>query len=464
VARGAPGFWVELTGLPRAQLERAGAQVGPIVSALLESEWHRSRVTEELTSRYEEIDLLYTITDILGSTVGLEQAAGTIVREVASVVGARRASIMVADEDGRELRTIAARGFTPDEAFRVAVDDPGSIAARVFRERRVLAHDPAPGDSATTQGDRPYRGHAWLSVPICHAAPGGPLRCIGVMNLTDRIGGDRFTAGDRKLLSAIASQIGSAIETARLAAHDRQRQRLNRELELAHDLQLRLLPAPSVLAGEAEVAAECRPVESVGGDFYTFSRLGQGRVGVMLGDVSSHGFAAALVMALILKAAGIHVDAASSPEATVRALLESMGEELQRTEMYFTVFYGVLDPPARRMRYVSAGHAHAFRVPQSGPAVRLEATVPPLGLVAESSIMALDVNWLPGADLLCLWTDGMVDAVDASGERFGEARLLDLVSRLRDRPVQEILEAVFAAQEAWAWAPSDDRTLLILRI
>ena len=126
------------------------------------------------------------------------------------------------------------------------------------------------------------------------------------MNLTDRIGGDRFTLDDRKLVGAVANQIGAAVENARLVERDLQQQRLQRELELAHDLQLKLLPSPSVLQGDAEVAARCLPADSVGGDFYTFSRLGKGRVGVMLGDVASHGFSAALVMALVMSAAGIH--------------------------------------------------------------------------------------------------------------------------------------------------------------
>jgi sigma-B regulation protein RsbU (phosphoserine phosphatase) len=218
------------------------------------------------------------------------------------------------------LRTVAARGFTADEEFFVQVDDPDSVAARVFRERRVVLHDPVVSPPRSIPSDRPYRGQAYLSVPICYASQGVPIRCIGVINLTDRTGGDRFTPGDRKLLTAIASQVGAAIENVRLAERDRQQQGVRRELELAHDLQMRLLPSPAVLHGEAQVAARCIPVDSVGGDFYTFSRLGQGRVAVMLGDVSSHGFGAALVMALVLSAAGIHVETIGSPEATLDAL------------------------------------------------------------------------------------------------------------------------------------------------
>ena len=143
---------------------------------------------------------------------------------------------------------------------------------------------------------RGYQGGAYMSVPIQYRPPGGTSRCVGVINLTDRHVGDRFTATDQKLVSAAANQIGAAIELARLIAKEREQQRLHDELALAHDLQLSLLPDPSVLQGDARVAVRCLPAEQVGGDFYTFNRLGLGLVGVMVGDVSSHGFSAALVI------------------------------------------------------------------------------------------------------------------------------------------------------------------------
>ncbi|HET7240783.1 MAG TPA: SpoIIE family protein phosphatase, partial [Gemmatimonadales bacterium] len=376
------GFWLGVQAEGEEAMRAGAERVLPVVEALLDAERQRAYIAEELTSRYEEIDLLYAISEILGQTVRLEEATQTIVREVASVVGARRASIMVFDEAGGVLRTVAARGFGTDGLLPVSVDDDCSIAARVYRERRIIAHDPAhpEGDATECGDDRGYKGDAFLSVPICYGAATAPLRCVGVINLTDRIGGDRFTLGDRKLVAAIANQIGAAVENARLVERDARQQRLRRELELAHDLQLKLLPRPSVLQGDAEVAARCYPADSVGGDFYTFSRLGRGRVGVMLGDVASHGFSAALVMALVMSAAGIHAAASVTPDETLSALLDSLSTELAETEMYFSVFYGVLDPLAGRLAYANAGHPYAFRVPRFGDPERLESTAPPLGL------------------------------------------------------------------------------------
>src|SRR5207244_120512 len=134
-------------------------------------------------------------------------------------------------------------------------------------------------------------------------------------------GGDAFTAGDRKLVAAIANQIGAAIENARLVARDLGQQRVLRELELARDLQLKLLPSPSVLGSRVDVAARCRQAESVGGDFYNLLNLRADRIGVMIGDVTSHGFGAALLMALVMpcsRGRGERQSSASSPTASPR--------------------------------------------------------------------------------------------------------------------------------------------------
>jgi sigma-B regulation protein RsbU (phosphoserine phosphatase) len=461
---GLEGYWIETAVNDEGASPETASRVKPVVAALLDAERQRAFLAEELATRYEEIDLLYAISEILGRTTQLEQAAQTIVREVSTVVGARRASIMVYDEASGLLRTVAARGFTTEDVVPVSPGDERSVAARVFRERRVFVHEPEDGSpDPSSDGNRGYKGRAYLSVPISYAAPGGVTRCLGVINLTDRFGGDRFSAGDRKLVTAVANQIGAAVENARLVMRDLRQQRVRRELELAHDLQLKLLPHPGVLQDDAHLAARCVPAESVGGDFYTFTRLGRGRVGVMLGDVSSHGFSAALIMALVMSAAGIHAAAAVTPDETLSALLESLGTELNTTEMYFTVFYGVLDATGRRLSYANAGHPYAFRVPPIGDPERLEATGAPIGLGSQGTIERRQVPWALD-DLLCLCTDGLVDARNAKGERFGERRLLDLLCSHRTETPESILQAVFAEADNFASPPIDDRSLLVLRL
>ena len=466
-----PGFWVEMRNGHDATartLPREGDQVLEAVTCLAEAEREAAQVAAELSDRYEEIDLVYTISEILGHTIRLDEAARRILQEVATVVGARRASLFVLDSDRQLLRLVAARGMVTTEVDPIELDDPVSVTARAFREMRIQSNDVATGTIGTrTSGGRSYRGDAYLAVPVMYGAPGDQARPIGVINLTDRVGSDAFSAGDRKLVAAIANQVGAAIENARLVAKDLSQQRVRRELELAHDLQLKLLPAASVLGNKADLAVRCRSADVVGGDFYNLLGLHGERVGVMIGDVSSHGFGAALIMALAMAASGIHAEAAGTPGQVLGKLEESLANELGRTEMYLSLLYAVIDPAGGTIAYANAGHPHAFLVRgDSGAIVRLEATRPPLGLGAPAAPGDRQETWLRRQDVLCLFTDGITDASDDAGRRFGEDRVLGHVQSLRTRSAQQMLEAIFADLAAFTGgAPSaDDRTLLIARV
>ncbi|PYP37857.1 MAG: hypothetical protein DMD46_04025 [Gemmatimonadetes bacterium] len=443
-------------------------ELAQIVGSVLSAERDAAQVAAELSERYEEIDLIYTISEILGHTIRLDEAAGRILREVSTVVGARRATLLVHDAEHRILRIVAALGVDLQDVEPVEVDDPCSVAARVFREMRIISYDPTDSQAASpgcSEG-RNYRGQAFLSVPVLYAAPGARGKPIGVINLTDRLGQDAFTAGDRKLVAAIANQIGAAIENARLVARDLGQQRVLRELELARDLQLKLLPSPLVVAARVDVAARCRQAESVGGDFYNLLNLSADRVGVMIGDVTSHGFGAALIMALVMAASGIHAESADAPTEVLRRLEESLADELASTEMFLTVFYAVVDPKVGRIVFANAGHPHAFLVStRTGRAVRLEATRPPLGLATAPGQDAV-LTWAQREAIICLFTDGVAEALGVHEERFGEDRVLGHVARMKDRPAREILEAVHADLAGFTGGapPADDRTVVILKV
>lgn len=419
----------------------------------------------ELSERYEEINLLYLISEILGSVLSLPTAANWILAEVAEVMQARRASLWVYDPAIRQLRLAAAVG-EEGLAGPIPIDDPNSVTAWVFRERQALNLE--RGDAFPRRGarlePRPRGREAYLSAPISYTPPEGGARTVGVITLVGRTTGTSFSASDTRLLSAIASQIGAALETHRLVEESLRQERLIRELELAHDLQLKLLPDASRLGGPAEVAARCVPAESVGGDFYHLFRLSGERLGVMIGDVSSHGFSAALIMAMLMSAAAIYAQEAAPPGEVLLRVHHALLDELETTEMYLTLFYGILDPGQGTLVYANAGHPHAFVVGGDGSVVRLGATSPPLGMVSFGEYGESVVDWRRGQDLLFLFTDGLSDAFATEGCGGGEAVIVSEVVRLRDRPLQEILSHLFAvAERARLAIPPDDRTAVLVR-
>jgi sigma-B regulation protein RsbU (phosphoserine phosphatase) len=432
----------------------------PVVAQYLQSAMEVEHAASELAERYEEINLLYTISEILGRTVSLDEAAGTILREVSDTVGARRASILVHDPVSDSLQVVAAIGVNPKAVPPISVGDDCSLSARVFRSLHpVIAED---GESMC-EAESGYRRGAMLSVPIMWTAPRRPSEPLGVVNLSDRRSGQAFTAGDLKLVAAIATQIGTAIQNIRLVRESVAQQQLVHEMQLAHDLQMKLLPGANVVAPEATVAARVVPAESVGGDFYNLFPLGPGRTGVMIGDVSGHGYRAALIMALTMSAAAIHAQGTADPGAMLRALFASLSGELATTEMYLSAFYGIVDRTTGRLCYANAGHPHAFVLGAEGPPERLAAINPPIGMVPIAAATA-ERAWDPRSDLLVLFTDGITDARAPDGERLGEARVLDTIQRHRGLRPDQILDRVFEdlARHTGDGTRRDDLTLVLL--
>jgi sigma-B regulation protein RsbU (phosphoserine phosphatase) len=432
----------------------------PVVSQILRAAQEVEHAALELAERYEEINLLYTIGEILGRTVTLEEAATTILTEISETVGARHASILVHDTAKDLLTVVAAIGTEPTGAPPIRVDDPDCVSSRVFRTQHPLI---VPAGMMECAAEGPYRRGEMLSVPIMWTTPTGG-EPLGVVNLSDRRSRLPFTAGDQKLVAAIATQIGTAIQNARLVHASIEQQRLMQEMYLAHDLQMKLLPNTKLVAPEATVAARVVPAMSVGGDFYHLFRMPRGRTGVMIGDVSGHGYRAALIMALAMSASAIHAQSARDPGEMLSMLLATLREELTTTEMYISVFFGVIDHAAGKVRYSNTGHPHAFVMSPDGEARRLSAEGPPLGL-SDDVPGTEAAPWQKGKDLLVLFTDGIVDTRNLAGVRIGEPAVLDEIKRHRAKAPEEIVKSVFDLLEEYSGgsASPDDLTLLILR-
>ena len=454
--------WLALgpCGAPQADLESYMRFMLPVIAQYLQSALEVEHAANELAERYEEINLLYTISEILGRTVSLEEASRTILTEISETVGARRASILVHDPDTDMLAVVAALGADTSQTASINVQDPCSVSARVFRTQHPLLVE---GDQMLCPAEAPYRRGAMLSVPIMWTTPRGG-EPLGVVNLSDRRSGQPFTAGDQKLIAAIATQIGTAIQNARLVRASLTQERLLYEMELAHDLQMKLLPAAAIVAPDAVVAARVMPAESVGGDFYNLFRLGDHRVGAMIGDVSGHGYQAALIMALTMSASAIHAQTTADPGETLHALFSSMRDELATTEMYISAFYGVVDRRRGELLYANTGHPHAFVIGADGSCERLAANALPLGMSDDHPPTARR-PWDPENDLLVLFTDGLSDARSRTGQRLGEDALLEALRRHRAESPSEILARLIELVEAHSGGTPrrDDQTMVLLR-
>ncbi len=297
----------------------------------------------------------------------------------------------------------------------------------------------------------------------------GRNRLMGVMVLGPKRSEEPYSPSDLQLLASIGVQAGLGLEVNdlahSLADEAAKHQRVQREVEIAREVQQRLFPEIPIVPG-LELAGHCRPALGVGGDYYDLVPLEDGRLAIAIGDVSGKGIAAALLMASLRASLRGIVDAGSHDLARIVRKLNRLVHEASTANRYATLFFAIYDPATRKLHYVNAGH-NAPVVLRRGQdeAVRLEACGPVVGLLKDVEYEEACLD-LQAGDLLIGFTDGISESMTVDDEEWGEERLQATARAAFDRTTREILELLFReATDFAAGAPQyDDMTLLVLRV
>ncbi|MGH9630689.1 MAG: PP2C family protein-serine/threonine phosphatase [Bryobacteraceae bacterium] len=267
-----------------------------------------------------------------------------------------------------------------------------------------------------------------------------------------------------------AAQTALAEEVARLTTaigrEMAQRERLNRELEIAREVQEHLFPQRLPPVPGLDYCGQCQPAREVGGDYYDFLELPDGRLGIAIADVSGKGVGAALMMA--------------SLEASIRALVsvvDDLSELMERVNSlvyqasaanrYITLFYAEYDPRSRRLSYVNAGHNPPVVLRNragSHEVLRLETGGPVIGLLPDRYQQGVFSH--EAGDVVVLFTDGVSESMNSRCEEWGEERLIECAKTCHGLPALESMKRILAAAQAFAAGASqhDDMTLVVLRV
>jgi sigma-B regulation protein RsbU (phosphoserine phosphatase) len=301
----------------------------------------------------------------------------------------------------------------------------------------------------------------------------GRNRLMGVMALGPKQSEAAYSKSDMHLLQVLATQTGMALEVSELAhslAHEAtQRERVNREIEIAREVQERLFPQEMPKVPGASVAGHCRPAQGVGGDYYDVFPLQDGRLGLAIGDVSGKGISAALLMAsLRASLRGVTLD---NPRDFAKLMdkVNRLVYEASADNRYATFFFGALDPVTRVLDCVNAGHNAPLVLRQKlgggSEILRVEADGPVVGLLPFAPYSEQSLQLEPG-DLLVTYTDGISEAMTRDDEEWGEERMMLAAASAREGFAAHALKTIFAeADKFTAGAPQhDDMTLLILKL
>jgi sigma-B regulation protein RsbU (phosphoserine phosphatase) len=276
-----------------------------------------------------------------------------------------------------------------------------------------------------------------------------------------------FTAGDMKLLMALASQASIALETVRLHLEEIQKQRLEEELAISCQIQLSLLPERCPTTPGWEFAATYQAARQVGGDLYDFIYLPEqptNKIGLVIADVAGKGIPAALFMAfcrtLIRMEARVEGTPAHVLDATNQSIIQN-----SRSELFLSAFYALLDLDNGNLKFANGGHNPPYWFQDStGKCQELNAKGYLLGLFNRKMPEERQIVVNPG-DLLVFYTDGITEARDNHGEFFGEERLESAILANKTGSAQEVLEGIVQATNAFIGdtPQSDDFTLFVIK-
>jgi sigma-B regulation protein RsbU (phosphoserine phosphatase) len=286
-------------------------------------------------------------------------------------------------------------------------------------------------------------------------------RAEGLLAVGDRVSGAPFSEEDREFAQTLGRQAMAALETVRLHRDSVQKQRRDKEMQIAREIQQSLFPQCCPAIPHFEVSAVSNACYEVGGDHYDFIPLGHNRWALTIADVAGKGAPASILMASVH--ASLRALAGTAPAEMAERLNRFLFESTQPNK-YVTLFYGELDADERRFTYVNAGHVPPFWLRRDGPAARLDVGGPVLGLLETARYEVGEMRLAPG-DVVAMVTDGVTEALSAGDTEFGDERVEETLRRAASESAAAIMRRVVEAVEGWTGALgcSDDLTLLVLK-
>ncbi len=434
------------------------------------------------TRELHHLGVLLEVARTLGSGLSLEDVL-TVVLDAAIAVTRTERGVLLLKNPAGQMETVVARNGQRGTLRPEDVQVSASVVRRVVTTRREMivgeqdiggpsSASPSPAHTTLTDASLTrLELHTVVAIPIDKlpviealdvTVAARQTELLGVLYLDSRAPSSAFSALDREVLRSLAREAATVVENARLFSAARAKARLDHEIEIASQIQQKLLPKILPNLPYMAVTGSTLACHSVGGDCFDVIELSGGRHGFFVGDVSGKGISAALLATLLQ---GIFFTTASMdmPLPTVFSRVNKYLVERSGDDRYATVFYGVLDESGH-FEYVNAGHVPPLILRRSGAIEGLASGNLPVGMFDEAEFACASADLREG-DFLVIYTDGVSEAANIHSELFEESRLRTVLEHFKGQEVEEIAEAIRAGvREFTAGAPqSDDVTILAIQ-
>jgi phosphoserine phosphatase len=408
--------------------------------------------------RVEDFERLLDVTRALAHELDLDALLTHIVDAARALLDAERGSVFLYDAKTGELYTKVATG-----SGQIRVPPGRGIVGESAQTRAVIN---VPDCYADSRFDRSFdqrtgfRTRCLLTVPLI----GHDDALVGVMQVLNRRGGP-FGPQDERVATALAAQCAVALQRSHMLKELLEKQKMERELQVAREIQMRFLPQKMPDLPPYEFAGWMRPADETGGDVFDTIPAGGRRVALLLGDATGHGIGPALSVTQVRSMLRIALRLDAQLDAAFKNINDQLAADLS-SNRFVTAFVGVLDADAHEMRFHSAGQSPVLHlVAATGEARELPTTALPLGMFAGFPVPDPPRIDLAPGDIVALVTDGVFEREAEGGEQFGTDRVAELLRELRSRPLDEVIGAIVAAADAFGGTSpqADDMTLLLVR-
>ncbi len=430
--------------------------IARLLGQMLAKEAEKRALAGDLLDKYRELNLLYNLSEHLLATPEPQAIAATSLSEAARLIRTSTAWLLLREEGSAGLNLIATTGGPLSLDDCIGQED---LVAHVLasREAEIRNHVPAHGFSS----DQQLRKLALICAPLKTEQ-----RILGVIVLAG-IPPISYTARDLKLLNTVALQAAPAIEMARLYQIARIQGRMERELQLAYDVQASLIPAklPSSPTAGWDFAGRWRPARELSGDYYDLIPESDNSLGLVIGDVADKGMPSALFMVHTRSAVRAAVDQVTSSPAAAISRANRLVTQESTGGLFVTLWYGRLNTQTGDLTYVNAGHnPPLYYQVASGKLSTLDRTGMPLGIIAGTSYEQRQIHLQPG-DFVLLYTDGVTEPINNSQVEFGLVRLQAVIRDNHTASAEQLATAIETAVDNFTASalPFDDFTLLIAR-
>ncbi|MGH9733029.1 MAG: PP2C family protein-serine/threonine phosphatase [Candidatus Acidiferrales bacterium] len=292
---------------------------------------------------------------------------------------------------------------------------------------------------------------------------------MGLMLLGPKLSEEPYSTSDLRLLESVGVQTVLSLEIGELAHNfaekAAQRERIQREIEIAHEVQERLFPQSVPSLPGLDLAGNCRPASSVGGDYYDIFQLNDERLALAISDISGKGISAALLMASLRASLRSIAEDNSGDLPHLMSKLNRQVYQASAANRYATFFSAVFTPSTLQLRYVNAGHNAPFIIRERAEPLRLETGGTVVGLLKESAYLEGTVQLQPG-DVFVAYTDGISEAMTIDEEEWGEQRMIARSMAALELSANEILQGVMNAADDFVQdaAQHDDMTLIVMKL